>query len=105
VQWFQKWEEPESVPNEEAPIRALTRCIKNRTGQFEYPNAIQNELPSGSGQADRRPSESSHRYLIQKRLKIPGAWWKMKNADWMLQLRVARKNQLWNDYWKIPQVA
>ena len=93
--WFQKWEEPASVPKEEAPIRALMRYVNNRPGQFDYPNAIKNGLPIGSGQI-----ESSHRHLIQKRLKISGAWWKKQNADSMLQLRVARKNQKWKDYWK-----
>ena len=95
LRWFQKWEEPASVPKEEAPIRALMRYVNNRPGQFDYPNAIKNGLPIGSGQI-----ESSHRHLIQKRLKISGAWWKKQNADSMLQLRVARKNQKWKDYWK-----
>lgn len=67
LRWFQKWEEPASVPKEEAPIRALMRYVNNRPGQFDYPNAIKNGLPIGSGQI-----ESSHRHLIQKRLKISG---------------------------------
>jgi len=95
LRWFQKWEDPASVPKEEASIRALMRYVNNRPGQFDYPNAIKNGLPIGSGQI-----ESSHRHLIQKRLKISGAWWKKQNADSMLQLRVARKNQKWKDYWK-----
>ena len=75
-QWFQKWREPESVPKAEAPVRTLIQCIQNRPGQFDCPNALENRLPIGSGRI-----ESSHRHLIQKRLKIPGAWWKLENAD------------------------
>ena len=54
-----------------APIRALVRYMKNRPGQFEYKTAIDQQLPIGSGKI-----ESAHRSLIQKRLKLPGAWWK-----------------------------
>ena len=31
-----------------------------------------------------KPLLSAHRYAIQKRLKIPGAWWKEENAADML---------------------
>jgi hypothetical protein len=43
--------------------------------------------------------ESDHRYVIQKRLKIAGAWWKAETAEYMLNLRVLRFNNDWNDYW------
>jgi hypothetical protein len=43
--------------------------------------------------------ESAHRYLIQKRLKLPGAWWQAANAESMLALRVNRANHEWKDYW------
>jgi hypothetical protein len=61
-------QEPPSVPKEQAPIRALVRYMENRPGQFEYQQAIAQQLPIGSGKI-----ESSHRSLIQKRLKLPGA--------------------------------
>ena len=38
--------------------------------------------------------------LIQKRLKIAGAWWSIEQAKSMLSLRVMRANNLWNQYWK-----
>ncbi|MFZ4537043.1 hypothetical protein [Propionivibrio sp.] len=43
--------------------------------------------------------ESAHRYIIQKRLKLSGAWWKPENAQAMLNLRVTRANGGWNRYW------
>ena len=58
------------------PFSALVRYMKNRPGQFEYKTAIDQQLPIGSGKI-----ESAHRSLIQKRLKLPGAWWKKQNAD------------------------
>jgi len=60
-----------------------------------YKTAIETGLPIGSGEI-----ESAHRYLIQERLKLPGAWWKAANADSMLALRVLRANDLWDDYWE-----
>ena len=51
-------------------------------------------LPIGSGEI-----ESAHRYVIQIRLKIAGAWWKIENAEKMLALRVMRANGDWEKYW------
>ena len=42
----------------------------------------------------------AHRYVIQDRLKRPGAWWKLKNAKHMLALRVCRANHEWDSYWQ-----
>jgi hypothetical protein len=43
--------------------------------------------------------ESAHRHVIQQRLKIAGGWWREKNAQQMLGLRVARANHCWGLYW------
>jgi hypothetical protein len=51
-------------------------------------------LPIGSGEV-----ESAHRYVIQKRLKLSGAWWTSENAQVMLNLRVTRANGGWHQYW------
>jgi hypothetical protein len=91
--------EAENVPDENAPIRACYRYIDNRYGQFLYKEAIENDLPIGSGEV-----ESEHRYINQKRLKIPGAWWKIENAANMLALRVLRANGHWGDYWDITRL-
>ena len=86
--------ELESIKDQDAPVRKCIRYIANRPGQFEYKMAIEAELPIGSGEI-----ESGHRYIIQKRLKLPGAWWKAENADNMLALRTLRANGGWDDYW------
>jgi hypothetical protein len=92
--------EPDSVPDEKAPVRSCYRYIGNRQGQFDYKGASEKGLPVGSGEI-----ESAHRYIIQKRLKISGAWWKEDNAENMIALRVLRANKEWEDYWKNNKVA
>ena len=86
--------EPPEVEDKDAPVRACHRYIRNRPGQFDYPGALSEGLPIGSGEI-----ESAHRYIIQQRLKIPGAWWKIENADKMLALRALRVNGNWESYW------
>lgn len=51
-------------------------------------------LPTGSGEV-----ESAHRYIPQKRLKLPGASWLPATLNPMLALRVMRANEWWDDYW------
>jgi len=86
--------EPQDTAEENAPIRKCHRYINNRPGQFDYKQAIEDDLPIGSGEI-----ESGHRYIIQKRLKLPGAWWEIGNADNMLSLRTLRANKKWQNYW------
>ena len=87
--------ESQPIPDDDAPVRACYRYIKNRPHQLDYKTAIDNDLPIGSGEI-----ESAHRYVIQKRLKIAGAWWLEKNAANMLALRVNRANNQWDEYWQ-----
>lgn len=86
--------EPESVPPEDAPVRQCYRYIDNRPGQFKYCEALAANLPIGSGEV-----ESAHRYVIQERLKLAGAWWNKDNAQAVLNLRTARANHCWHSYW------
>ena len=86
--------EPSTTADEQAPVRACYRYIENRPGQFNYKETIEKGLPIGSGEV-----ESEHRYISQKRLKVPGAWWKKTNAANMLSLRVQRANGHWQSYW------
>jgi len=86
--------EPPSVLDEQAPVRRCFRYIKNRPEQFNYPEAIEKDLPIGSGKI-----ESAHGYVIQDRMKIPGAWWKVENIDKMLALLTCRENGKWEEYW------
>lgn len=86
--------EDEKVADNEAPVRACYRYISNRTKFLDYKSALAAGLPIGSGEV-----ESAHRYVIQIRLKIAGAWWKVENAKKMLALRVMRANGDWEKYW------
>ena len=92
--------EPSSVGDQNVPVRVCDRYIRNRPVQFDYPGALQAGLPIGSGR-----NESAHRYVIQERLKLSGAWWKIDNADKMLALRVTRANGNWEKYWHSRKAA
>jgi hypothetical protein len=84
--------EPESQA--ETPVRDAYRYINQRRANLDYRNAREKKLPIGSGEI-----ESAHRHLIQKRLKLAGAWWKETNAQAVITLRTARANQCWETYW------
>lgn len=87
--------EPDSVPAAKAPVRRCYNYIIKRPGQSDYKNAAQNGLPIGSGEI-----ESARRFIIQKRMKIAGAWRKENNAGNMLSLRILRADGGRNAYWK-----
>jgi hypothetical protein len=88
--------EAASTPEAEAPVRACHRYMKNRLHQLDYKSAIDHGLPIGSGEI-----ESAHRYVIQKRLKIAGGAWLIKQAGNMLALRLCRANRKWDYYWRV----
>ncbi|WP_246195039.1 UPF0236 family transposase-like protein, partial [Allochromatium palmeri] len=94
--------EPQTVDESEAPVRAALRYFTNRRQHFDYQGALQQGLPIGSGEI-----ESAHRYVVQQRLKRPGAWWRIEQAEAMLALRLNRVNGHWEDYWQdlIKQAA
>lgn len=79
----------------ECPAMTCYNYMIKRTHQLDYKTAIDRDLPIGSGEI-----ESAHRYIIQKRVKIPGAWWLPENADSMVALQVSRANREWNHYWE-----
>lgn len=83
------------APNtEEAPVTAAYRYLTERLDCLDYLGARASNLPIGSGEV-----ESGHRHVIQKRLKLAGAWWKHTNAQAMLNLRTARANHQWSRHW------
>lgn len=83
-------------PNQEdQPIRAAWRYLSNHRSQLDYKTALEKGRPIGSGLI-----ESGHRHVLQKRLKLSGAWWTQQNLNSMTQLRVCRANQRWDSYWK-----
>jgi len=85
--------EPETTEDRNAPVRRCLRYLISRPGQFDYHEAQRRGLPVGSGEI-----ESAHRYIIQERLKIAGAWWTPENARFMLALRVDRADGYRNRY-------
>jgi hypothetical protein len=84
----------EPAEQKEAPVRSAHGYIKERKNYMDYAGARAAELPIGSGEV-----ESGHRHVLQKRLKIAGAWWLKPHAEAMLQLRTVRANQDWDNYW------
>lgn len=82
IETLQPHLEPATTKDQNAPVRCCLRYLNNRPGQFDYPTALDRDLPVGSGEI-----ESAHRYIIQERLKIAGAWWTPENARFMLALR------------------
>jgi hypothetical protein len=95
VNRMRPYTEPDSVPDNKAPVRRCIRYITNRPGQFHYKESEEKGLPVGSGVI-----ESANRHIVRKRLKTAGAWWKENNAQNMLSLRVLRANGDWESYWK-----
>jgi len=87
--------EDDDADDEQAPVRSAYRYLSARLDQLDYPAAKQNELPIGSGLI-----EGGHRHVLQKRLKISGAWWKQDNLADMAYLRVCRANQQEDQYWQ-----
>jgi len=91
-----------SLDNKEED-NGLTRCYRymgKRLDFIDYHSALAKGLPIGSGEI-----ESSHRHVVQKRLKIAGAWWKTENANAMLNLRMGRLNGYWEMYWSSERAA
>jgi len=88
----------EDAGAKEQPVRAAHRYLTQRREHLDYAGALQRGLPIGSGEV-----ESGHRHVIQKRLKLAGAWWKESNAEAMLTLRATRATGLWESYWQSLQ--
>jgi len=86
--------EPPSIDEGNAPVRQCYRYLSHRRQYLDYQRALERDLPIGSGEI-----ESAHRYIVQQRLKRPGAWWREDNAEHMLALRLNRANRQWDAYW------
>jgi len=95
ISMLRNYEEKVDGKDANGPVRKCLRYLENRPGQFKYKEALAEELPIGSGEI-----ESGNRSVVQKRLKIPGAWWKPETAEWMLALRCMRINGDWERYWQ-----
>ena len=92
--------EGEEIADEQAPIRRAQRYFSNREKQLDYPSALERGLPIGSGLI-----EGAHRHVLQKRLKLSGAWWAKDNLKHMVALRIIRANKQWDQYWDSTKAA
>ncbi len=80
--------------SENEPVPQCEQYLRNRQDHLDYQGALLAGLPIGSGEV-----ESGHRWIIQKRLKLSGAWWRVDNAEKMLALRTERASGQWSAYW------
>jgi hypothetical protein len=81
---------------EKPPVRKAYGYLDERKDYLDYKGARAKGLEIGSGRV-----EAGHRHVLQARLKISGAWWLERTAEWMLQLRVVRANEDWDKYWAL----
>ena len=87
--------EDEAIEDSKAPVRRAYRYLNSRKDQLDYPASKAQSLPLGSAMI-----EGAHRHVLQNRLKLSGAWWKLDNLYAMAHLRVARANKEEDIYWK-----
>jgi hypothetical protein len=87
--------EPETAPEEEAPVRAAWRYLNNRRDCLDYPRAISLGLPIGTGLI-----ESAHGHVLQDRLKGRGMAWLPENAQAVAQARAYTASGRWEQYWQ-----
>jgi len=76
-------------------VRQLLKYLTRFHDALSHDEIREAGLPVGSGEV-----ESAHRAIPQKRLKLPGAWWRPDNLNKMLGLRVLRANGWWGESWK-----
>lgn len=72
----------------------LGKYLDRFSDAVDYEQARKSGYPTGSGEV-----ESAHRYIPQKRLKIPGACWLPATLNPMLALRTLRENDWWEGFW------
>ena len=77
----------------ERGLSERTQVVAVADGAVDYEKARASGYPTGSGEV-----ESAHRYIPQKRLKIPGAGWAPATINPMLALRVMRENDWWESF-------
>ena len=76
-------------------INKAYHYLANRAEHLNYMDALAAKLPIGSGEV-----ESGHRSVLQARLKKPGAWWRLDNAENMAHLKVLQENGHWEEFWQ-----
>jgi hypothetical protein len=90
-----RWRSGTDSSEREAAVVAAARYIENHRQYLDYRGALERGLPIGSGEI-----ESGHRVVVQRRMKISGAWWSPEQAEKMLALQECRANGEWEAYWQ-----
>lgn len=79
-------------------IQDQVNYLEKRRELMDYPTYQQQGWPIGSGSV-----ESSHKLVVQARLKGPGMHWKPEHVNPMLALRLALLNDRWSEVWQEQQ--
>lgn len=80
----------------EARVQRFLKHLWRFQDAVDYGFAHHFGIPQGSGEI-----ESAHRYVPQKRLKLPGACWRPESMNRMLALRIVRANGWWDEFWSV----
>lgn len=92
LQWLAKRHSTEDP--ERSPQRLLKYFQDNRE-RLNYPWALRQHLPIGSGRV-----ESAARHIVQQRLKQSGMRWSDPGAQAILNLRTLHRNGEFEQYWE-----
>jgi hypothetical protein len=76
-------------------IQEQVHYLHKRQQFMDYPSYQQQGWPIGSGSV-----ESSHKFVVQARLKGAGMHWKPEHINPMLALRLALLNERWTESWQ-----
>ncbi len=76
-------------------IQEQVSYLQKRHELMDYPTYRASGWPIGSGSV-----ESSHRWVVQARLKGAGMHWKPEHVNPMLAVRLALLNERWSEAWQ-----
>jgi hypothetical protein len=76
-------------------IQEQVTYLQKRRELMDYPTYRVSGWPIGSGSV-----ESSHKLVVQARLKGPGMHWRPEHINPMLALRLALLNERWAESWQ-----
>ncbi|MBS0351422.1 MAG: hypothetical protein JSR33_09615 [Proteobacteria bacterium] len=93
---------PPAMEGAEPTDRRKRRKVCWKEARLSLAHAQGSKTPCFAGTLESVETAGKQLYVLQKRLKIAGAWWKIDNAKSMINLCVCRANNRWQDYWS-PQ--
>jgi hypothetical protein len=81
-----------AVNEGEGPVHDALTYIQRNSERMSYADAINEGVPIGSGVV-----EATVKSLIEGRMKKPGARWKIRGGDHVLQMRALAQSDRWSD--------